>query len=499
MNPSANWWELEGVEVDLSRLKGMEIRQKIDFIQDFYRKGLFAPDVEPYNGIAFCMRKIDCRDGAGNYIRPLRPGDYDYPGAIFPKFEAYGELGPKNTYEYWTNENSITTSGLYLASQCYRYEATGDKDALEEAAKAFNSVCSIYALHSGVVFENPGYPPHFIGRDATGFMSKPFGFRLSSQTSGDQYLHVTWGLLKYHGHAEPAAKKKIETMIISFADFWKRVDYRLGYFGVDWSMAGDTGSYNAIMCMLQAAAYHFTSDRKYLDEAAKWYGRAEWKNPEANLIWTGGQEDFYREMVTPPIAQDESLWWEGPIHIQFVMVSAYYINIFTDLIKDDESTDMNRLARNWFNLWPVSVPLEGGDAYAPYYYFLIKRDGSMKWRPTGRTETLPEEQWLFNDPAFSRLSEFRWNEPLSRFVTAAALMHPFMDEDGKRKTKEIVLGILNALDGLRLHWIYDFGNVNEPSTRELHPGIHYLYNYLSSEAPSAYMIAYWLAKENGYV
>ena len=40
-------------------------------------------------------------------------------------------------------------SGIFLAGQCYRYMATKDPEALEYAARAFNSIEVNYSLAEG--------------------------------------------------------------------------------------------------------------------------------------------------------------------------------------------------------------------------------------------------------------------------------------------------------------------------------------------------------------
>lgn len=50
------------------------------------------------------------------------------------------------------------------------------------------------------------------------WMGKPYGFRISVQTSGEQYCDATWGLFKYHDIAPPADQKRIEQMLVNGDD-----------------------------------------------------------------------------------------------------------------------------------------------------------------------------------------------------------------------------------------------------------------------------------------
>jgi hypothetical protein len=310
-------------------------------------------------------------------------------------------------------------------------------------------------------------------------------------------------LLKYHEIADPEIKAQIEEMVVAFADFWKRIGYVQGYFGTNWGVGHDTMSYNAIFCMLNAAAYHFTGEQKYLDEASWFYGHARW-NTVLGKDMIGHEHHFLSGIpyqIDPPMAAEEDLWPEGNIHVQFVIVSAYYIDKFTDLIKNDTRTSLSNVANNWLDLWPYGIFVDGDgsnreDTYAPFYFYIINKTGPNKgqWRPAGRTPVV-SGRIPFSDPFFASLNEVRWNEPLSRFVAAAELIYPSLDETGKQKAKDIVLGILNNADDMRLHWMYDY----DGGTNQIEPSVRYMYNMLSSEAPASYIIAYWLGKSNGMI
>jgi len=246
------------------------------------------------------------------------------------------------------------------------------------------------------------------------------------------------------------------------------------------------------MCFLQAAAYHFTGDKKYYDEAADWYARGKWQR-ETNLDRPHHHymETVFKDYIKPPVAENEYLFWEANVIAQFTMVSAHFIDLFTDLIKKDPTTDMNTIAKKWLHIFNVGI--DKAD-YAPYYFFLVT-PGGTSWRKINKTQDVPEDKWYFADPFFSALNEVRWSEPLSRFVTAAALMHGHLDDEGKKMAKDIVGGILGAVDGVRIQWIYDADN----GTSQLHPNVRQLYHIISSEMPSSYLIAYWLGLKEGIV
>ncbi len=63
--------------------------------------------------------------------RPMRKADF-HP-------DTAGPLGVPMA-DWYNYENSPMISGIFLAAQCYRYEATRDPQALEMAARAFGSI-----------------------------------------------------------------------------------------------------------------------------------------------------------------------------------------------------------------------------------------------------------------------------------------------------------------------------------------------------------------------
>ena len=111
---------------------------------------------------------------------------------------------------------------------------------MAQARRAFRSLDLIYRMG-----EAAGKP---------GWMCKPYGFRPSPQTSGDQYLDACWGLWTFHRIASAEERRRIEQMFISFADYWRNADYVLSYFGSHWDQKGETGAYNAVYAMINACA-----------------------------------------------------------------------------------------------------------------------------------------------------------------------------------------------------------------------------------------------------
>jgi hypothetical protein len=150
------------------------LARKIDLLQRFLGEQFFHP-----SGIMYSQWYW--RD---DELRPWRRSDFE--GQSFPHTpEGFTPEGHNN------NENSSWTSGLFLLSQCLRYAATRDDEALAYAAKAFRSLDLIFRLTEA--------------RGERGFLCKPYDCSASLQTSPDQYIAAMLGLWEYRRIADHAA------------------------------------------------------------------------------------------------------------------------------------------------------------------------------------------------------------------------------------------------------------------------------------------------------
>jgi len=425
------------------------------------------------------MQKIDRAAGT---IRPFNEGDFT--GCDIPDFPKWGARVPENAADYYTNENSITTSGLYLASQCYRYKVTGDNDALEQAHKAFNSLRIIYEM--GV---NDGQP---------GYLGKPYGFKISDITVCDQYIHASWGLFEFYDIAGDETKKIIEEMSVSFAQYWKGAGYRLVYHGNPWDMNGEMYSYNAILVMLNVVAWKYSKNDEFLSEAMMIFDRAKW-HVETSVdqmkreikkildeIKAGKKvsKGMFNDQFLDYIGDDEFIFWEGNIHNQFVALSADIINrVLPDLLPG-----IADLTHKWMGIWEYGI----GADLAPYYWYAYNAvtDG---WRSLPLTPLLPKDEWEFEDRFSGYLSEIRWCEPLSRSMQAAEVAYIYAENEKKAEAKGLALKILNAIDETRMRWMFDFDG------KQLQPELRHMYDILSSEVPSTWLATYWRGRLTGMI
>jgi len=133
------------------------IAQKVQTLQDFLGEHYFDE-----NGLMYAMWYWK-----GEELRPFRMEDfegYSYPSSS----DGFTPRGHQN------QENSAWNSGIFLWAQCMRYRATGDEQALEYAAKAFNSIDYIFKLTEAVGHR--------------GYLCKPYDGRVTKETSPDSIL-----------------------------------------------------------------------------------------------------------------------------------------------------------------------------------------------------------------------------------------------------------------------------------------------------------------------
>ncbi|MBO9599088.1 MAG: hypothetical protein J7559_14875 [Cohnella sp.] len=452
----------------LKQLNKASLETKADLIQHFYESTIFHE-----SGMMYSMMKI-----ADNEIRPFAPSDFI--GKSTSNYDNW-RFKLQGQWELLNNENSITTSGIYLASQVYRYQATKSDEALVQAGKAFHSLELIYRMG-----EQDGRP---------GWMGKPYGFRLSDQTSGDQYLDAAWGLFLYHGIASDPQKRRIEEMIINFADYWRQIDYKIVYFTSSRNYKEDRHAFNLIVLVLNILAHHFSNNPIYLREVDFFWSRARWHEENNQDAWKnkvlhkepiGNREETIRSfnrLLEGQLRHGEYLCWESTIHSKFVAVAAELIAIVdNELIHDRLQQTLER----WWSIWSLGI----GEDMLPYYYFIFNALDDT-WRPAPRTSLLPEGDQPLGDPFFSYCSQVRWMEPLSRFMTTsliAALHAPGIAAEAK----QLAIKLMASVDEIRIRWMYD------PDGSQLIPELDYMNDVLSSEMPATYLATFWRGRHENF-
>ena len=422
----------------LDTLAGRPVQEKIDIIQQNYPSVIFSE-----SGIMYSLLKID-----GDTIRSLNDSDFAYQGCRHDY--SHWRHKPDGDWDLLNYENSITTSGLYLASQAWRYRATGDPAALEQAAKAFHSLDLIYQL--GAADGRPGW------------MGKPYSGRISDQTSPDQYLDACMGMYLYYPIAPEPTRERIAEMFVKFADHWRAIDYTLSYFGNNWPVATDKHAYNLILLMINALAYRFSGRQNvYRQEFDALSERGTWQT-ETNL-------DERRRR-----GEKETLAWELNIHCKFAVAAA---EIILDIMPERIADDMESTVTTWWKIWKYGMR---DDLFAYYDYYVNLEDDT--WRPAEKTEPKPRDQWRFGCCYQSYTSRCLWLEPMNRtlYTCMSAIEHaPGIADQAKALARKI----LDVIDDKHLLWVYD------PDRDQLSKYDVFMHDCLSSEGPATVMLAFW--------
>ena len=428
----------------LDTLAGKPVQDKIDIIQQHYPSVIFSK-----SGIMFSLLKID-RDA----IRPLNESDFPYRGCRHDYSQ--WEYKPDGDWDLLNYENSITTSGLYLASQAWRYKATQSPAALEQAAKAFNSLDLIYQL--GAADGRPGW------------MGKPYSGRLSNQTSPDQYLDACMGMYLYYPIAPEETRERIAEMFVTFADHWRAMDYTLSYYDNTWHVNHASGAYNLILLMINALAYRFSGQQQiYLQEFDTLYESGTWQR----------ETDLDRRRRN---GEEETLAWELNIHCKFAVAAA---EIILDIMPERIADDMESTVTTWWSIWKYGMR---DDLFAYYDYYVNLEDDT--WRPAEKTEPKPRDQWRFGCCYQSYTSRSLWLEPMNRtlYTCMSAIDYAPGIAD---QAQELARKILDVIDDKHLLWVYD------PQGYQLSKYDKFMEHCLSSEGPATVMLAFWRGRTRG--
>jgi len=444
-------------------IDGLDLEAKARRISDHF----LALHDHP-SGIFYSLMKID-----GDAIRAFQPSDFE--GVTTFDFKGW-RIKPAGSWEYRNNENSLTTAGYWLAAQVERYHVTQEADALHHASRAYQCLDAIYKFG-----EEDGRP---------GWMGKPYGFKLSDQTSGDQYLFAAWGLAEYAKVAPKAEAARSREMLVGMANYWKQIDYKIFYLDHVWDNRENLHAYNAIFVYLNTLAYDITGEGKYLNEAREFRAAGKWDH-ETTL------DEWKREAATkdsnewPPnrivgdqLKPGEYLCWETTIHSLFTAVSATGTHHILPELVDRES--LAQTLKVWLEPWTLGVE----DDLLPYYFFLVNLNEGT-WRPAQNSPKLPRSEWFLGSPGLSQTTTRRWTEPLGRTLVTAMLAGEHSPEVAA-EAKSVARRIMESINGTRMQWQID------PDGKQIAPDRHDVINTLSSEIPSAYVFSFWRGRRLGW-
>ena len=359
--------------------------------------------------------------------------------------------------DWLNNENSTYFSGSCLFAQVRCYEATRNPSALEECKRALRSLKGISAL-----------PPE----RSFGWLCKPFGMMVTTESSPDQNLAAVSGMRAYLPHADDADRDWIISMICAIAGYWHRIDYQLDFGHIFWDMRKSPG-HMRIMQVINQVAFELEGDSHYSEVAA---GLAA----EYGEISSGESSQFdLMQRLNPAIFSNWTTTSEAAsAGLLFVLHCG---RLLIDLAPENRKTLLAAMERALLH------GLIGFDesTHMHRYYQQVRKDADgLHWRP------LPED---FDEPIrtgvpfFEASRDLFYLDPTSRFPAAYSIYltcggDPNSHYEGIWKT------IMGELDFSRLHW-FIAGN-------EIDLSRDYLFSGITSEL-SNYLVAYWLGKSQG--
>jgi acyl-CoA thioesterase-1 len=222
----------------------------------------------------------------GYTMKPMRVEDVkDRPQGLGTFVE--NSSIPRSAKPIWTNyENAGQASGNYLEALCAKAQITGDAQARELARRTVDAIVMLW--------ENAAAAKHPNGGSGRGWFPKPYaGIRDVGEMyecSADQYCDVTLGLHSYYiTLASEQEKRKIEEIVISFADWWYDHDYCGVYLGqaIWWKRLEGHSLAAGFFLYLNALAYSWKPCRKFQHGFEIWLELKEMLYPP-EPIWVCG-------------------------------------------------------------------------------------------------------------------------------------------------------------------------------------------------------------------
>ena len=434
------------------------IREKVRILQDFLGEHYFDE-----NGIMYAMWFWK-----ENELRPFR--DEDFVGCSSIRTAAGFTMSARQNHE-----NSAWTSGLFLQSQCLRFRATGDKEALEYAARAFRSIDYIFKLAEA--------------EGQKGYLCKPYYGRLSKETSVDQYCAVMMGLWEYRPIAPKESRERIDELLPAMADWWRERKYVIRYFDTATSGSDADQTHNPALTAMNQMAYLITGDSKYQKEAFRLIGLmndlpTSYDKARHRMLQTGtaGLSKHYEASLYDPTRRDYVFLDGESRGAAWMPVCAYPF-----LFQHDFSR-ANLFKHGLYRIWKQMQYGLNDDLLSHYRIQVdLERDiwRTVKVPPTPERVANAPFGWHF----LSYTSEVCWGDAVSRIPHVSLMAHLYAGEFCPGALP-LAKKILRALDDRRLHWFID------PDGKQLLPPDAWMGHVLSSDVPVFTLLAYWFARAN---
>jgi len=377
---------------------------------------------------------------------------------------------PKEDLENY--ENSSMNSGIFLAGQCYRYMATKDPEALEYAARAFNSIEVNYSLAERAADQPPilmqragSIDPNDRFAPRAGWICKPYGGVLTTQTSTEQNFGPVWGMYLYRKIAPGKTRARIDTMLVNLADLWMQNGYKINFFGENWEFEKSmprAQRHMPVWAWVNRIVYDVSGEKRFLKEFQRLDGLFG-AMPSAQQTNFGlGREKY--------ISTEDRAFHDKEV-------------IIADMLIDLEPQFRERYVRAMSDWWKFAQIGMRDDFFAYYYIELDTISG--KWRPLPKS-VKPRQLW--NSPSMWQNGTFPvcWGETAAR-LSVSSPMVARRNPELAQQANEFASKLFARLDRQRLRYMID-------PEHSLEPELQFMTNLLSGDALAYYPTGYWYGK-----
>ncbi len=375
----------------------------------------------------------------------------------------------------WLNyENSSMIAGMFLASQCYRYRATQDPEALAYARQAFQALDVDYRLtakgSAGAGFVQKAGIIEMAGQPrspGSGWFCKPYGGIPTGQTSTEQNFLPAWSLYLYHAIAPAELRPRIAQILLEISEHWRR-GYVINYFGSIWDM--ETSYPRAPRHMISWAALH-----RMVYEVTKDAGAYdEYNRLDALFGYMPTPLETLRGLGEPAYVSTE----DRSFHLQVVIAG--------DVLAELEPKRSERYRRGLAKWWRFSHIGQREDLSA---YYFIKVDTT-----TGAWEKLPPSVkpralWTNSFMLENGVWPICWMAIRERHGFTSAVVARWGSEEtapARARWQEIFRGLKKH----HLHWFID-------PEHSLPPELTWMNRVMQGDALAMYPLGYWYAQAYG--
>ncbi len=373
---------------------------------------------------------------------------------FFAGFDAYSVPGYTPT-EFYGYENCGMTTGAYMQALLCRYAVEKDDRALDRARRCFAALKAVYEM----------------GRQlAEGFFPKVYGYRFSTQTSTDQVLYAVMALDRFWPVATESEQKEIDRIIMHMVRFWVDRQYRYTYFNLT-DMQWPLARFPSLLLL----AFKHSGDPMFKQE----YDR---------LLAMGVNRQPGEQQLGPKLSGD----WPPSEYEQ--SQQAWCISNIAGCVAMDVM-ELDYLLRTdpgneWSATWRASAEQmwrEGSLALAPngkeYSSFLVDFKTREARRP--KPGLIEDKNYVDLDSwAFSRYIHGA-RSGLSTMIARSGVQI-CRHQSANAEIAAAVNHILKALD------VEDLTYYDEPE--RFAPPYRYLTNFISGDAVSNWLWAYWLGR-----